>query len=99
VLKKHFNKQALTVSQQLEFLANQGLLISDHEIAEHVLSTIGYYRLSGYLLHDLFTKYEGYPGVPMGFSHNWRLDPIWELEGEQHSPAAVENKFRNISVA
>ena len=30
-------------------------------------------------LYQLFEKYEQFPGPAMGFSHNWREDPFWEL--------------------
>ena len=45
-----YAKQALTIEQQLRLLKNQRLIIDDEESAAHVLSVVGYYRLSGYLL-------------------------------------------------
>ncbi|MCK4607987.1 MAG: hypothetical protein KAT71_00760 [Gammaproteobacteria bacterium] len=45
-----YSKQALTVEQQLRLLKNQGLIVDDEQSAAHVLSVVGYYRLSGYLL-------------------------------------------------
>lgn len=43
-------KPPLTVEQQIKLLSEQGLIIDDNAVAEHVLATVGYYRLSGYLL-------------------------------------------------
>ncbi len=43
-------KLPLTIEQQIKLLSEQGLIIDDNVVAGHVLATVGYYRLSGYLL-------------------------------------------------
>jgi len=45
-----YTKPALTLEQQLELLIQQGLIINDKELAYQALKSVGYYRLSGYLL-------------------------------------------------
>jgi abortive infection bacteriophage resistance protein len=45
---KEYNKPPLTYKQQLEQLQVRGLEIPDQQKAEHDLSKISYYRLSGY---------------------------------------------------
>lgn len=43
-----YQKPALTVQQQIAQLQSRGLVVDDHTEAEHFLSQISYYRLSGY---------------------------------------------------
>ncbi len=43
-----FNKNALTIQQQIEQLKGRGLIITDEDEADHYLSHISYYRLAGY---------------------------------------------------
>lgn len=43
-----YSKSPLSIIQQIEQLKQRGLIISDEISANHYLSTIGYYRLSGY---------------------------------------------------
>lgn len=38
-----------SIEEQIELLKSRGLIISDYEVAKKTLSTINYYRLSGYL--------------------------------------------------
>jgi abortive infection bacteriophage resistance protein len=45
---KVYNKPALTFEEQLIKLESRGLIITDHNLAKHQLSTISYYRLSAY---------------------------------------------------
>lgn len=46
--RKHFDKPALSLDEQLELLSSRGLVIQDPSHALHYLRYIGYYRLSGY---------------------------------------------------
>lgn len=46
--KIKYNKPALTYQEQLSLLKGRGLTIEDETKAEHILKTVGYYRLSGY---------------------------------------------------
>jgi len=53
--KVPFNKPPLTYSQQLQQLKDRGLAIENEDKALHLLTSISYYRLSGYwypLLQD-----------------------------------------------
>ena len=43
-----FPKNPLSINQQITFLKNKGMIISDTAFAEHILQTAGYFRLSGY---------------------------------------------------
>lgn len=43
-----YTKSPLSIIQQIEQLKKRGLIINDEISANHYLSTIGYYRLSGY---------------------------------------------------
>lgn len=43
-----YTKPHLTFADQLRLLKSRGLIIDDEAEAEHLLSVIGYYRLSGY---------------------------------------------------
>lgn len=43
-----FEKNATSISQQIEILKNRGLVINDSSFAEHQLSNISYYRLGEY---------------------------------------------------
>ncbi|MBF0453917.1 MAG: Abi family protein [Magnetococcales bacterium] len=47
-MTKPFDKPFLTIDQQLRRLTSRGMEIGDRTAALHALSTIGYYRLSGY---------------------------------------------------
>ena len=48
-LYMRYTKQYSSPSELLVILENRGLDCSDTENAEHILRSIGYYRLSGYL--------------------------------------------------
>lgn len=43
-----YDKPAITVAEQIEKLRQRGLIIDDNSSAEHFLSNISYYRLTGY---------------------------------------------------
>jgi abortive infection bacteriophage resistance protein len=54
-MKTHYTKPALSYIAQIQKLKARGLIIENDEKAEHLLSSISYYRLSGYwfpLLQD-----------------------------------------------
>lgn len=46
--KKHYTKPWLSYEDQLEQLENRGLYVPNRSKANHVLSQVSYYRLSGY---------------------------------------------------
>lgn len=54
--KVAYTKPAINFHQQLQQLQDRGLVIEDSEKALHLLSTIGYYRLSGYWYPLLIDK-------------------------------------------
>ena len=41
-------KQPTTIDQQIEQLKNRGMIVDDDNDLRRWLSTVGYYRLSGY---------------------------------------------------
>lgn len=43
-----YTKPHLDLPAQVHLLASRGLVVLDHPYAQHVLGTVGYYRLSGY---------------------------------------------------
>jgi len=43
-----YNKPAISKVKQIQLLESRGLIIENHEMAEHFLSQISYYRLAGY---------------------------------------------------
>lgn len=47
-MSRSYSKTPTSVDQQIHLLLNRGLIIRDRNIAEKYLSSIGYYRLSGY---------------------------------------------------
>lgn len=65
VLKLH-----KSIEEQIELLKSRGLIISDYEVAKKTLSTINYYRLSGYL----FGFRNPYGTYKQGISLNRILD-------------------------
>lgn len=46
--KQIFEQPSLSVTEQLALLQQRNLVINDHQLAEHFLKTIGYYRLKSY---------------------------------------------------
>lgn len=48
IMQEGSNKPPLTISEQIALLEKRGLIISNKEFAEKVLSNINYYRLSAY---------------------------------------------------
>ena len=52
--RQKFQKPAIDITEQIELLTSRGLEIADPSKAEHYLTFIGYYRLSGYFryFHD-----------------------------------------------
>ncbi len=46
-----FDKRPLPLDEQIALLKQRGLVIPDENRARHYLKNIGYYRLSGYMLH------------------------------------------------
>lgn len=42
-------KKPLTIKEQIELIQSRGMEVPDTEVAAHMLSTCGYYRISGYM--------------------------------------------------
>lgn len=66
----------LTISQQIEFLTSQGLLVRDQALAYQALSSVSYYRLSSYLL-PFKRAHQG--NAPRQFKENATFEQIWQL--------------------
>ncbi len=95
--KSPFNKQALTIDQQVEFLSTQGLVIDDIDTAKHVLSTIGYYRLSSYLLPF---KSSHNHNSPRKFKSSTQFNEIWQLyQFDRELKLLVADAIEKIEVA
>ena len=58
-----YSKPWLSVDEQIDHLVERGLFVSDRDGAAHLLRTVGYYRLTGYLypfrLSERFTDDDG----------------------------------------
>lgn len=92
-----YSKQALSLDQQIKFLLNQGLVIDDDEHAKQVLSTVSYYRLSGYLLP--FKEMHNHH-LPRQFKLNTSFDHIWQLyQFDQELRLLVIDAIEKIEVA
>ena len=46
---RNFNKEALSVEEQLDLLIKRGLIVEDYNSAIKTLKRIGYYHLSSYM--------------------------------------------------
>jgi abortive infection bacteriophage resistance protein len=92
-----FQKPSITVQEQLDFLAQQGLIITDQQEANHVLSMIGYYRFSGYLLP--YKQNHSSTG-PRLFIANTKFENIWQLyRFDQELRALLSCATEKIEVA
>ena len=77
-----YNKPYLTIPKQVSLLEKRGLIITDRPKAEHYLSKIGYYRLSGYsyVFRKSIPNEDGrIQNVLDEFKHNVRFDDILAL--------------------
>lgn len=43
-----YNKQTLTIAEQIQQLRDRGMTIYNEELAKHYLEHVSYYRLAGY---------------------------------------------------
>ncbi len=50
-MEVRYNKQAISIEEQIETLKGRGLLIDDENAAKEVLDVISYFRLAGYWRH------------------------------------------------
>lgn len=76
MLVRHYSKSALSVEEQLKRLADQGLIVDDLCLAAEILSTVSFYRFSGYLLpfknnHTLQSR--------RSFENGTTFDRVWQL--------------------
>lgn len=92
-----FNKKALAIDQQIELLSSQGLIIDNLEVTRHVLLTIGYYRLSSYLLPFKFPHNNT---SPRKFYPNTNFNQIWQLyQFDRELKLLVADAIEKIEVA
>jgi len=73
--KRKFEKKSLSINEQLDLLIDRGLIIIDHNIAFHCLSTVGYYRLSAYFKPFLISN----NGEKHQFKPKITFDQIWQI--------------------
>ncbi len=92
-----YTKPALSIHQQIEFLANQGLIIKDHTLAYHALSTVSYYRFSGYLL-PFKLPHNG--SRPRQFKDQITFEQIWQLyQFDRELRLIVSDAIEKIEIA
>jgi len=97
MVNKKYTKPALTVEQQVKFLISQGLLIKDQELANHVLSTVSYYRFSSYLLPF---KLSHENKSPRQFKHQATFEKVWQLyQFDQKLRILVSDAIEKIEIA
>lgn len=94
---QEFTKPRLNLKQQIAFLKQQGLQVDNEKTAYHILQTIGYYRLSGYLLP--FKKRHNNDG-PRTFRPDISLDLVWQLyQFDRELRLLVSDAIEKIEVA
>jgi len=96
--QRHFKKPALSVDEQLHFLIQQGLLIADKEQAAAALTTIGYYRFSGYALP--FKQPHHPPGQHRCYKPNTTFEQIYHIyQFDKALRLLVSDAIETIEVA
>lgn len=63
---QYFNQPSLSISNQLLLLKERRLIIEDPNLAEHILKTIGYYRLKSYFQPFLLDQRNSHNGFKTG---------------------------------
>jgi len=97
MVSKKYIKPALTISQQIEFLTSQGLHIGNQTLANQVLSSVSYYRLSSYLLPFKLAHQDN---APRKFKENATFEQIWQLyQFDRELRLLVADAIEKIEVA
>lgn len=95
--KEKFSKQALSPSELINFLLNQGLVLKSRAQAQRILSVVGYYRLSGYFL-KFKSKHNG--NKPRVFYHGTTFEQVWSIyKFDQELRVLVSDAVEKIEVA
>ena len=81
-------KQPTTIEQQIEQLKSRGMIINDESDIHRWLSTVGYYRLSGYW----WMYEERYPSCTPR-NHKFKKDTSWEQVKHTY---IFDQKFRRL---
>lgn len=96
----NYVKPHLTYRQQVELLAQRGMVIGDAVAAAELLSTIGYYRLSGYWYPYRELKPPGEPGRSDIFSPGTALEQVLALyDTDRRLKLTVLDLIEQIEVA
>lgn len=97
MVNRKYTKPALTINQQIEFLISQGLQISNQELAQHVLSTVSYYRFSSYLLPF---KLSHKNSSPRQFKKIATFEQAWQLyQFDRELRLLVADAIEKIEIA
>ena len=81
-------KQPTTIEQQIEQLKSRGMIINDESDIHRWLSTVGYYRLSGY-----WWMYEERYPVCVTREHKFKKDTSWDQIKHTY---IFDQKFRRL---
>lgn len=81
-------KQPTTIEQQIEQLKSRGMIINDESDIHRWLSTVGYYRLSGY-----WWMYEERYPVCVPREHKFKKDTSWDQIKHTY---IFDQKFRRL---
>lgn len=89
--KAKFEKKSLLINEQIKLLLDRGLVIKDQKLAEHCLSTVGYYRLSAYFKSFLLLNNNGEHKFKAGvtFEQIWQVY-VFDRELRLHVSDALE---------
>ncbi len=94
---RKYSKNALAVSEQIEFLTSQGLLISNEQYVHDILSTVSYYRFSSYLLPFKLPRQEN---LSRCFREGISFDQVWKLyQFDRELRLIVSDAIERIEVA
>lgn len=91
-MSRRFSKPSLGIRDQIEHLRRNGMVVADVAYAEHWLSTVSYYRLSGYWLPFEHPKGVSGPRFKPGTNFNLVTDLYsFDRKLRRHIGRAVEH--------
>lgn len=93
--KDTFNKRPLTYQEQINLLKKRGLLVKNEDKALHLLSYLGYYRLSGYW-HSLLKE----PKSAHHFKKSSTFEQAFEMYCfDRELRSLIANQIEKIEIA
>jgi abortive infection bacteriophage resistance protein len=95
--KEKYRKPRLSIDEQIQLLAEQGLKIESLQDAQHVIKVVGYYRFSGYL-HPFKSPHQN--NSRRNFQCGITFDTIWQLyQFDRELRLLVSDAIEKIEVA